>query len=232
MGNTNIINIHQPKFFTIHNIVTIALLSALSFVLYQFARLPAFPFFPSFLQVNLSVIPILLATFMLGLYGGLTTVVVRGLLSLPFGGETMYIGPLSDFILGVAVVLPVWLIYSRRKTRINALIAMGVAVIVGTFVAIISNRYIIIPMYAELLYGGMQPIVDWLKPLYADITVDNFYNIYLWVAVLPFNLMWLIPVTLITFFLYKPLENLLKSVQNRHKQLDDKQQLYSQLDDV
>jgi riboflavin transporter FmnP len=217
---------HQNKFFSTYNIVIIALLSALSFVLYRFLRLPAFPFFPSFLQVNFSSIVILLATFMLGLRGGLVVVAVRGLLELPFGGENAYIGALADVIMGVAIVVPTWAIYAKYPSRMGAILAMVAATIVGTIVAILVNRVMLIPLYVEVFFGGeWEALLGWVRPLYPEITVDNFYSIYLWAAVLPFNLMWLVPTCIITFCLYRPLEDLLKYVQNR-QHIVDKSTIY------
>ena len=218
------------EFFNVQNICTLSMMSALSFILYQFVKLPAFPFFPSFLQINFSSIPILLATFMLGLPGGLTTVLIRSLLALPFGDGNAYIGALADFIMGIAIVIPTWLVYSRLQTRKGALMAMGLATVVGTIVAMLVNRFFLIPLYVEVFFGGDWDILlGMVRPLYTNITIDNFYSIYLWAAVLPFNLMWLIPCSLVVFFIYKPLEHLLKNIQNRQKNVN-KDEIYGNMD--
>ena len=224
------VNLSKEPFFNAKNTCTLALMSALSFVLYQFARLPALPFLPSFLQINLSGIPILLATFMLGLPGGLTTVLVRSLLALPFGGDNAYVGSLADFIMGIAIVVPTWLVYSKFKTRKGAMCAMGLATVVGTIVAMLVNRFVLIPLYIHVFFGGdWQVLLGMLRPLYSDIDVANFYNIYLWAAVLPFNLLWLVPVSAIVFCLYKPLEDLLNKVQARVSG-GDKHKAYKDID--
>ncbi|MDR3021519.1 MAG: ECF transporter S component [Clostridiales bacterium] len=210
--------VKNNKFFTTQNICLLAMLSCASFLLIKFLKLPPLPFFPSFLQIHFSYIPILLACFMLGMQGGLTVVVIRSLLGLLFGSDAAYIDSIADFIIGVALVLPTCLIYSQNRTRRGALLAMLVATAFVCFAAILLNRFLLIPLYVQVYFkGDWDMLLGMVSSLYPNITLQSFYNYYLWLAVLPFNLAWAVPSCIITFFLYRPLELILKQIQARQK---------------
>ena len=192
-------------------ITKIAILSAISFVLYVFARFPIVAIFPSFLKLHFSELPAVLAGFSLGPVAGVAVIIIKCLLALPFGdANTYYVGELTDMLLGTLYVLPPSILYCRRKTKKTALIGL----IIGTFLAVIGalfvNRFISVPVFvAVLCHGDMNILVTVCKTLYPKATADTFYLYYLSAAVLPFNFIRFGVDSILAFLLYKRLSKIL-----------------------
>ncbi len=186
-------------------ITKIALLSAIAFILYMFAKF-SLPFmFPSFLDMQFSELPALLAGFSLGPTAGAIVIIIKCLLKFPFSG-TAFVGEITDMILGILYVVPASVIYARNKTKKNAVLGMIAGTILATAAAIAINRFVSVPFYVEFFFkGNFDVIVQICKPLYKNVTRANFYFYYLLVAVLPFNLLRLGLVSFVTFLVYKSL---------------------------
>ena len=186
-------------------ITKVALLSAISFILYLYGKF-ALPFmFPSFLDMQFSELPALLAGFALDPVAGAIVIVVKCLLKFPFSG-TAFVGELTDMLLGILYVVPAAIIYHRNKTKKTALIGLISGTLIATAAAVLVNRFISIPFYVSFYFkGNFDIIVGMLKPLYKTITRRSFYFYYLLVAVVPFNLLRLGVVSFVTFLVYKVL---------------------------
>lgn len=198
----------NPKFSTAY-VAKIAILTALSFILYAFGKFNLPFMFPSFLEIQISELPALLAGFSMGPISGCAVIVLKCLFKFPLT-STAYVGEATDILLGLMFVLPASLIYYRHKDKKHALIGLAVGSVCLTVCAIIVNRVISIPFYTELYFGGnFQVLVDMLRPLYKNIDEKSFYVYYLFVGVLPFNLLRCIIVSALTFVLYKRLSRIL-----------------------
>jgi len=186
-------------------IVKLALLTALSFVLYMFGKF-SLPFmFPFFLDMQFSELPAILAGFSLGPISGVLVIVLKCLLKMPFS-STAFVGELIDIAIGIAYVLPASLIYWRQKSKKSAIIGFLVGTFCAVIAALVLNRFVAIPFYVKLYFGGdFNIIVAICQKLYKNITAENFYAYYLGLAVLPFNMLRSSVVSLITFLVYKRL---------------------------
>ena len=102
------------KAMTLRDISLISLFAALSFILY-FLKI-SLPIFPSFLEMNLSMLPIIIIGFILGPIEGVTVVLLRTCLKLPFT-STACVGELADMLIGITVVLTSLIIYDHHKTK-------------------------------------------------------------------------------------------------------------------
>lgn len=195
--------------FSTSYVAKISILTALSFILYAFCKFPL-PFaFPSFLDIQFSELPALLAGLSMGPISGAIVIILKCLFKLPMSG-TMYVGELTDIIIGLAFVLPASIIYRRHKDRKHAFIGLLVSSILVTICAVIINRIISIPFYVEVFFGGSwQPLLNMVNPIYKNVTIDNFYAYYLGVGVVPFNLLRCFIVSALTFILYKKLSKIL-----------------------
>ena len=90
-------------------IARVGVFGAISAVLYIFVKFPL-PIFPSFLEIHVDEIPILISGFA---YGPLTAVfvtLVKTLIKLPMS-NTLTVGELCDFVYTLAFVIPASLIY-------------------------------------------------------------------------------------------------------------------------
>jgi riboflavin transporter FmnP len=190
-------------------IARVALLTALSFILYMFAKFPLPFLFPSFLDIQISELPALLGGFAMGPWAGIVIIVLKCLLKMPFT-KTAFVGELADMLIGISFVLPATLIYSFKKSKKSALIGLAVGVILSTFMAVLLNRVILVPLYVEMFFkSNWQTLINMVKVLYPNITQQSFYSYYLWLGVLPFNLLRGGISGAFTFAVYKPVRRLL-----------------------
>ena len=194
----------------IEYIVKIAMYTALSFILYAFCKFKL-PFaFPGFLDIQISELPALIAGFSMGPFSGCLVIVLKCLLKFPLS-TTQFVGEATDILLGICFVLPSSLIYNCRKNKKTAAIGLVAGSIIVTLAAIIVNRFISIPFYVTVMFGGSyEPFINMLKPLYKTVTIENLYSWYLGVGVLPFNILRGIIVSAVTFLLYPRLKRPLK----------------------
>ena len=197
------------KIITPAYLTKVAVLTAISFILYMFLKF-SLPFiFPSFLDMQFSELPAILAGFSLGPVAGVVVIVLKCLLKFPFTG-TAFVGEITDIVLGILYVLPASIFYCQKKSKRNAVIGLLLGTICSTAGAILLNRFVSVPFYVEFFFGGnFDVIVGMCAPLYPSMTRDTFYLYYLTAAVLPFNLLRLGLVSVITFLVYKSLSKAL-----------------------
>ena len=197
----------------------VAVLTAISFILYFFLKF-SLPFlFPSFLDMQFSELPAILAGFSLGPVAGVVVIVLKCLLKFPFTG-TAFVGEITDMILGILYVLPASIFYNHNKTKKNAVLGLLIGTLISTAGAILINRFVSVPFYVEFFFGGnFDLIVGMCAPLYPHMTKDTFYLYYLSAAVLPFNLLRLGLVSMVTFLVYKSLSKALHwEMKRAHKE--------------
>lgn len=187
----------------IRKLVMTALLSALATVL-MFVSFSV-PFVPSFIKLDLSELPALIAAFSMGPLSGVAVCLVKNLVNLLFT-YSMGVGELCNFLLGVAFVLPAGLIYKKHNDRKGALIGALTGALTMGVISIFINYYLVYPVYAKLLMP-----MDVILGMYQAINpkVSN-----LWQALCFFNAPFtfvkgLISVA-ITFLIYKRISPLIK----------------------
>ena len=194
------------KHFSAGNMAVMAILTALSFILYMFVKFPLPFMFPSFLDMQISDLPALLGGFALGPVEGCLIIIIKCCIKMPFT-STACVGELGDMVIGIANVLPASLIYRFHKNRKGALLGMLTGMLCAVVASLFMNWLVLIPFYAKAF--GMDAIVGMMKSLYPDITADTVYNYYLPLAVLPFNILRCFVCALVTYFTYKPLSKVL-----------------------
>lgn len=153
---------------------TIAILSALSFVLmyFDFPLLPAAPF----LRIEFSILPVLVGLVVLDLPAALGILLLRSLLKLLLNnqGVSTYIGlPMNIVALGVFVIA-FGLIWKEERTAIRFALASLIGVISMTLAMLVLNYVYAVPLYAK----------------FANFDIENILGLsnYLLAMVLPFNL--------------------------------------------
>ena len=189
-------------------ITKVALLTGIAYVLYVFAKFPLSFMFPTFLEMQFSELPAILAGFSLGPVAGVIVSVLRVVLK--FHTNTGYVGELTDIILGTLYVLPASIIYTLKKNKKNALIGLIVGTVVSTVAAMFLNRFVSVPFFLEVIFkGDFGLLIRTLSPLYPNLNEQNFYAVYLFAGVLPFNILRLSLVSALTFLVYKRLSKAL-----------------------
>ena len=95
----------------------IAMLSAVAFAL-QFLEFPI-PIMPAFIKLDFSDLPELLAAFAYGPLAGVAVAAIKNLIHLPLS-SSMYVGELSNFLLGTVLSVAAGAIYKKHKTKRGA----------------------------------------------------------------------------------------------------------------
>ena len=207
----------NTQYFTPTRIAVIAVFATIAGVLYAFG-FPINVAFPFWLELNFSDIPALIGTFALGPVSGGIIVFVKILIKLIIKGTTtFFVGDFADLIIGLAFVVPAGILYKRHRTFKGALAGMGVGTLCSVALSILANWLVLVPFSLELFFGGdWDSIIAPMQALFGDaVTRETFYTFYLWVSVLPFNLMRCLIAVLITLPVYKRISVLINRMNSR-----------------
>lgn len=211
MEENNLENKRQDKNvkrrFNTRNLAMIGMLGAISAVLMLLNT--AVPFVPTFIKIDLSELPIILGAFMMGPLSGLMIILVKIVLHLVMSGtDSMFVGEFANVVGSVSYMIPAVLIYKKIRTKKGAVLSMAVGTIVTSVISIISNTFFVFPAYAKVYGMPMDAIISMgtaVNPGIHDLFTMMLYSI------LPFNIFKFALVSIITFFVYKKIEKLVKS---------------------
>ncbi|WP_302625198.1 ECF transporter S component [uncultured Eubacterium sp.] len=202
----------MKNLFTTKNLVLMAVFSALAAVL-MILEFPI-PFIaPSFYEIDLSEIPILIGSFIMGPVAGVVMEAIKILLKLLIKGTTTaYVGDFANFCIGCCLVLPASIIYRKLKTKKGALIGMGVGTLTMAAAGAILNYFIMIPFFVKAFGMPLDDIIaagTSINPL-----INNKFTLVL-ICVAPFNILKGFIDSLVTFILYKRISTFIKSIGNK-----------------
>ena len=187
---------------TARTVSYIAMFSAIAAVL-MLIEIPLF-FAPSFYEIDLSEIPILICTFYLGPVAGVVCEFLKILLKLMIKGtSTAYVGDFANFFVGCALVLPASIIYHAKKTRKMAIIGLIAGTAVMTIFGSFFNAVYMLPKFSQLFGMPMEVIIGMGTAVNGAI---NSVSTLVLFAVVPFNLLKGAIVSLLTLLLYKRVE--------------------------
>lgn len=195
-----------PKVSAARRAAYIGIFSAVAAVLMYF-EIPL-PFAPPFYQIDLSEVPVFICSFSIGPVAGVVCELVKIILKLFLKGTTTaFIGDFANFVVGCSFVLPATIVYHRFKTKKGALAGMAVGTGVMTVFGSLFNAVYLLPTFAE--FYGMP--LDVIVSMGSEVNrlVNNVSTLVLF-AVVPFNLIKGVIVTVLTFLLYKRIERLLR----------------------
>lgn len=199
----------MKNYFTAKKIAKIAIMAALSYILYLI-NIPLSFAFPSFLELNLSDIPALIGGFSMGPLAGGIIVFIKILLKLPLS-HTVCVGELSDLLNGLAFVLISSFFYKYHRTKKGAVISLLLGSLGSIVMATVCNLTIMIPLYLKVMGFTLEQITSLCPPSF-NVTAENFYTYYTFGAVIPFNLLRCLVASAITFLLYKSLTKLINKI--------------------
>lgn len=183
----------------------IGVLSALAALL-MLIEIPLW-FAPSFYELDLSEVPILIGSFALGPMAGVLMELLKNLLNLLIGGtNTAFVGEFANFMTGCAFILPCAMMYKYRKTLKGALIGLGLGTLSLCLVGALINYFILVPTFSRLYELPMETIIAMGTAVNPKIQ-DLLGLIVL--AVVPFNLIKSVVVSVLTLSLYKRVSKIL-----------------------
>lgn len=164
------------------------------------------PIIPSFIKLDFSELPALIAAFAYGPAYGILVCLIKNVLHL-FAGSTMGIGEVSNFILGAVFVGTAGFIYRKNKTKQGALISCVIGSVVMAVISIFTNYFVVYPLYVTVLGMPMDVIIS----MYSAIlpAADNLWKALI-IFNLPFNICKGLIDAIFCFFIYKRISPILK----------------------
>ena len=161
---------------------------------------------PSFLAMDFSELPALIAAFTMGPVSGVVVCLIKNLVNLPSSG-TGGAGELCNFLMGVTFVVPAGLIYKFRKDRVGAVLGSLVGAVVMAVLSLPINLFISYPAYAvfynmttDKVMDMYQAIAPWVKTLPQALLIFN----------MPFTFCKAMCSVIITFVIYKRISPIIK----------------------
>lgn len=191
-------------------ITVTAIMGAIGAIL-MFIEIPL-PFMPSFIKFDFSDLPGLITAFALGPVAGVAVSLIKNLIHL-LVTQSAGVGELSNFILAAVFTLTAGLIYKFRRTRKSALIASLSASALTAVFSVITNYFIIYPIYYKL-YMPESVVLKAYKAILPS--VDSVFKSLL-IFNLPFTFAKCIIVSLICFMIYKKLSPVMKHGKQKSK---------------
>lgn len=196
---------NRKKLGSTHFLAYTAIFSAMAGVL-MFIEIPLF-FAPSFYEIDLSEIPIMICTFYLGPVSGVVAELLKIIVKLVFKGTTTaFVGDFANFVVGCTFILPASIIYHARPGKKTALIGMAVGTLIMTVFGSAFNAIYLLPKFSELFGLPLDTIVGMGTAVNGAI---NSVSTLVLFAVVPFNLLKGIVVSALTFLLYKRISPIL-----------------------
>ena len=189
----------------IRAITVSAIFGAVGFIL-MLLEFPLAFIIPSFIKMDFSELPALIATFTFGPLYGVLVCLIKNLLHL-FVTSSAGVGELSNFILGAVFVGVAGVIYKHNKTRKGALIGTVVGAVIMAVISIATNYYVVYPAFS-VLYGLPMPAI---LGMYQAILpkADNLFKALV-IFNLPFNIIKGMVDAVICFIIYKKISPILK----------------------
>ena len=193
----------RKKTWTPRAIAMTAMLGAAATVLMLF-EFPLPFVIPSFIKMDFSELPALIAAFAIGPTSGVAVCLIKNLINL-ITSTSGGVGELCNFLLGCAFVLPAGLLYRYKKTRSGALLGSLAGAALMAVCSFPLNLYLIYPVYTrfmplEQILAAYQALLPSMDSLWKCLLVFN----------LPFTLVKGLAATLLAFLVYKPLSRFIK----------------------
>ena len=204
----------RKRFSDTHYITYTAIFSCMAGVL-MLVEIPLF-FAPGFYKMDLSELPIMICTFYLGPVAGVTAELIKVCIKLLLKGTTTaFVGDFANFAVGCSFVLPASIVYHANPSRKSALTGMVVGTLVMTVFGSAFNAIYLLPKFSALFGMPMEVIVGMGTKVNPAITSVSTLVLF---AVVPFNLLKGIVVSLLTFLLYKRISPILHKGDERRRE--------------
>ena len=176
-----------------------AMLGAVAAVL-MYLEFPI-PIMPSFVKLDVSELPALLAAYAYGPVSGIAVCLIKNLIKLP-STSTAAVGELFNFVMGALFVGVAGFVYKRR----SALIGAGLGAVIMAVVSVPYNYFIVYPAYVVLYHLPLDAIIGMYQAI--NPSVDGLLACLLTFN-LPFTLFKGLLDAALCFLIYKPLSPIL-----------------------
>ena len=193
----------QNKTTNIRKLTGTAMLGAVAAVL-MYMEFPI-PIMPSFVKLDVSELPALLAAYAYGPVSGIAVCLIKNLIKLP-STSTAAVGELFNFVMGALFVGVAGLIYKRNKTRKGAIVGALLGALVMAVVSVPYNYFIVYPAYVVMYHLPLDAIIGMYQAINPNV---NGLLACLLVFNLPFTFVKGALDAALCFLVYKPLSPIL-----------------------
>lgn len=189
-----------------HRLAVAGMLSAVAFVL-MYVEFPIPALIPSFIKMDVSDLPELLAAFALGpVWGVIVTLCKNVLFSILHGTSSNYVGELFNFVAGSVFSFTAGVIYHRGKSRKSALLGAIVGAALMALVSVPLNYFLVYPAYVKVYGMPMEVIIGMYQAI--NPGADNLMKCLVLFNV-PFTFCKGLLDVVLCFLIYKPLSPIL-----------------------
>lgn len=198
--------VNSRTYLKTKDITKVSMLSVIAFILMYF-QFPLAFVAPTFMQLDVSDLPVLIGAFTLGTVYGIVISGLKNILALIFKGTmTAGVGELSNFIICATFAFVSSYIYNKHKTYKFAIVSLTIGVLAMSGLAMVSNYFIVFPLYAKVM--PMDAIIamgNAITPRIHDLFSMMIYS------VLPFNLIKGFTTAAVMMLVYKRVSPLFKN---------------------
>lgn len=199
--------INRKRSFKVNTrkLVLTAVLGAIASVMMMEPFSFPIPIMPSYIKMDFSEVPALIASFSMGPISGAAVCLIKNVIN-AFFSKTGCIGELSNFLLGIAFVVPAGYVYKFKKNRTGAVIASITGSVTMALTGVATNYFIIFPLFSkylmpiESIIGMYQKIMPSVDGMLMCLLIFN----------LPFTLVKGLIDSALTFLIYKRISPLIK----------------------
>ncbi|MFD2046409.1 ECF transporter S component [Ornithinibacillus salinisoli] len=140
-------------------LIILSLLGAISLLLF-FVNFPL-PLLPSYLKIDFSDVPAIMASLIFSPIAGVIVVAIKNVLYLAIGGGEI-VGVTANFLAGLMFVVPVGILYHKYKNVKSIVSGLVTGTIIMALGMGIFNYFILLPAYALMMgWGEMTPELKW-----------------------------------------------------------------------
>lgn len=156
--------------------IKVSILVAISIILMYFRV--GIPVFPSFLDFDLSDIPILFIAFSFSPMLGVFAMGIKNIFAILIVGSFTYgVGEFANFIIGASFVFVCSFIFNKIRGRGGYILSYLIGTFVLIIVGVLSNYFILIPIYLRVLGVSIGSIIG------EGNTILKFLMVY----IVPYN---------------------------------------------
>ena len=210
---SNVVTNQRSGLFSTKQLVTIGLLSALSYVL----MLVHLPFkYLGFLEFEFSDIPAVIAALTYGPVAGVVVELIKNLIKALTASTTGMVGELANFLISSAFIIPVGILHKLRKAKnsqsmennanvaksrdgLYTLFIFAVGTVAMATAGALLNYFIMLPLYAKL-FGGMDVIVGIAS---ANVSAVKDLASLVIIGITPFNIVKGIYISAFGYYTYR-----------------------------
>lgn len=141
-------------------VIYVGMLSALAFVLYALEVSVGF-LFPAtpFLKIEFSDIPAGVATLGFGPLMGILVEFIKNVLHIFITKEPALSGEIGNFLSGLGMILPAWLVLRKNKGFVNKVVAVLLSAVFCAVIMAFVNYFVTLPLYGILDHSAKMAMI-------------------------------------------------------------------------